>query len=61
MADSRKQSLYFPDDMLAEVETEALRTDRSKSWLMQQAWKIARPTIARLASADGSTPAPPVQ
>jgi uncharacterized small protein (TIGR04563 family) len=37
-----KQSLYFPEDMLKEVGAEAARQDRSLSWIMQQAWKIAR-------------------
>ena len=40
--DKRKQSLYFPEDMLNEIQAEANRQDRSLSWIVQQAWKIAR-------------------
>lgn len=47
MSDSRKQSLYFPVDMIEEIQAEANRQDRSLSWLVQQAWKIARNEIAR--------------
>jgi uncharacterized small protein (TIGR04563 family) len=39
--DHRKQSLYFPEEMLVEIEREAERQDRSLSWIVQQAWKIA--------------------
>ena len=40
--DKRKQSLYFPEDMLREIQEEANRQDRSLSWIVQQGWKIAR-------------------
>jgi uncharacterized small protein (TIGR04563 family) len=30
--DNRKQSLYFPEDMLEEIQREASRQDRSISW-----------------------------
>ena len=40
--DKRKQSLYFPEEMLKEIQEEANRQDRSLSWVVQQAWKIAR-------------------
>jgi uncharacterized small protein (TIGR04563 family) len=43
--DKRKQSLYFPEDMLKEIQDEATRQDRSLSWVVQQAWKIARERI----------------
>lgn len=43
--DKRKQSLYFPKVMLQEIEREALRQDRSKSWIVQQAWKRAKKDI----------------
>src|SRR5205814_567784 len=46
--DKRKQSLYFPEDMLREIQEEANRQDRSLSWIVQQAWKIARVEIGRL-------------
>ncbi|HET8732299.1 MAG TPA: TIGR04563 family protein [Anaeromyxobacteraceae bacterium] len=46
--DKRKQSLYFPDEMLREIEAEATRLDRSLSWIVQQAWKMARERMARV-------------
>ena len=45
--DRRKQSLYFPTEMLTEILSEAKRLDRSLSWVIQQAWVIARERIAR--------------
>lgn len=46
--DHRKASLYFPEDMIREIEREARRLDRSQSWLMQQAWRYAREKIFAL-------------
>jgi uncharacterized small protein (TIGR04563 family) len=48
--DHRKQSLYFPEEMLSEIERESQRQDRSLSWIVQQAWKIARTDIKRMPS-----------
>ena len=48
--DHRKQSLYFPEEMLAEIEHESERQDRSLSWIVQQAWKIARTDLKRMPS-----------
>ena len=48
--DHRKQSLYFPEEMLVEIEREAERQDRSLSWIVQQAWKIARADLKRIPS-----------
>jgi len=45
--EKRKQSLYFPDEMLREIQEEATRQDRSLSWIMQQAWRSARAQIAK--------------
>ena len=39
---ARKRSFYFPDWMTREVEAEANRLDRSVSWILQRAWKLAR-------------------
>ena len=50
--DKRKQSLYFPDDVLNEISREAIRLDRSLSWVVQQAWRIASQGVARFPSAD---------
>jgi uncharacterized small protein (TIGR04563 family) len=50
--DHRKQSLYFPEEMLLEIQREATRQDRSLSWVVQQAWKIARADIRRMPSVN---------
>ena len=50
--DKRKQSLYFPEEMLAEIQAEARRQDRSLSWIVQQAWRIARGEILKIPSTD---------
>ncbi len=56
--DKRKQSLYFPEEMLREIQHEANRQDRSMSWIVQQAWKVARGEITRFPSVNDvlSTP-----
>ncbi len=51
-ADKRKQSLYFPEDMLKEIQDEANRQDRSLSWIVQQAWRIARGEIKKFPSVN---------
>lgn len=38
----RKVTLYFRDEVLAETQREAVRQDRSISWIIQAAWKLAR-------------------
>lgn len=50
--DKRKQSLYFPEDMLKEIQEEAARQDRSLSWVVQQAWRIARSEIMKFPSVN---------
>ena len=49
-SDKRKQSLYFPEQMLKEIQEEAARQDRSLSWIVQKAWKIARRDILKYPS-----------
>lgn len=51
-SDKRKQSLYFPEAMLLEIQQEATRLDRSLSWVMQRAWKLARADIRKLPSVN---------
>lgn len=51
-SDKRKQSLYFPEDMLKEIQEEAARQDRSLSWIVQKAWKIARKEILKYPSVN---------
>ncbi len=50
--DNRKQSLYFPEDMLDEIQKEATRQDRSLSWIVQQAWRVARGDIKKFPSVN---------
>jgi len=50
--DNRKQSLYFPEDMLEEIQREATRQDRSISWIVQQAWRVARGDIRKMPSVN---------
>jgi uncharacterized small protein (TIGR04563 family) len=53
--DKRKQSLYFSEDMLAEIQAEAKRLDRSLSWIVQQAWARARARMKAVpATNDGA-------
>ena len=54
--DKRKQSLYFPEDMLREIQIEANRQDRSLSWIVQQAWRLARTEIMRFPSVNEVSP-----
>jgi uncharacterized small protein (TIGR04563 family) len=51
-SDKRKQSLYFPETMLAEIKDEAARLDRSLSWVVQRAWKLARNDIRKIPSVN---------
>jgi uncharacterized small protein (TIGR04563 family) len=53
VSDKRKQSLYFPEEMLREIGAEATRQDRSLSWIVQKAWKSARKDIMAMPSAEG--------
>jgi uncharacterized small protein (TIGR04563 family) len=55
-SDKRKQSLYFPEEMLKEIAAEATRQDRSLSWIVQKAWKAARKDIMNIPSAEGLPP-----
>ena len=56
--DKRKQSLYIPDDMLNEISGEAIRLDRSLSWMVQRAWRVASGEVARFPSVDHLIAAP---
>jgi uncharacterized small protein (TIGR04563 family) len=58
MSDARKQSLYFPEDMLREMQQEAIRLDRSLSWVVQRAWRVARERIATVPGSGVAAPPP---
>ena len=51
-SDKRKQSLYFPENILEEIAKEATRQDRSLSWIVQKAWKLARKDIMKYPSVN---------
>ena len=53
---SRRQALYFPSEMLEEIQRESHRQDRSISWHIQQAWKIARTDLRRVPSTTDFVP-----
>ena len=50
--DKRKQSLYFPEDMLEDIRQEANRLDRSLSWIVQRCVRVALPEIRKLPSVN---------
>ena len=50
----QKHSFYFPDWMSREVDAEAARLDRSTSWILQRAWKVARAEVARIERSGSS-------
>lgn len=52
--DKRKRSLYFPDTILREMQGEARRQERSLSWIVQYAWRLARNELMRLPSVGSS-------
>jgi uncharacterized small protein (TIGR04563 family) len=56
MSDTRKQSLYFPVEVLQQVQEEAIRLDRSLAWVVQRAWRIAREQVATLPGSVAAEP-----
>ena len=50
--DKRKQSLYFPESMLQDIQHEATRLDRSLSWIVQRCVKLGIPEIRKLPSVN---------
>ena len=54
----RKVTLYFNSGMLAETQKEAIRQDRSVSWIIQAAWKISREEVRKLPSVAGLPTSP---
>jgi len=50
--EKKKQSLYFPVEMLDEMQREADRQERPLSWIMQQAWKLSRDRIMTYPAVD---------
>jgi uncharacterized small protein (TIGR04563 family) len=52
-APKKKVTLYFSAAMLEETQREAIRQDRSISWIIQAAWKISRDEVRKLPSIEG--------
>jgi uncharacterized small protein (TIGR04563 family) len=55
----KKVTLYFSSGMLDETQHEAIRQDRSISWIIQAAWRIAREEVQRLPGYGGQSGAEP--
>jgi uncharacterized small protein (TIGR04563 family) len=60
----KKVTLYFSAAMLEETQREAIRQDRSISWIIQAAWRMSRDEVRKLPSVAGlaaaaSAPPPP--
>jgi uncharacterized small protein (TIGR04563 family) len=49
-SDKRKQSLYFPELMLKDLQQEADRLERSLSWVVQRCVRAGLPTLEKLPS-----------
>jgi uncharacterized small protein (TIGR04563 family) len=49
----KKVTLYFSGGVLTETQHEAIRQDRSISWIIQAAWRIARDEVRRLPDYSG--------
>jgi uncharacterized small protein (TIGR04563 family) len=60
MSRGLRLSLYFPADMLQEIQGEARRLRRSVSWIVQRAWKMAHADrgAPRTASAESTKDVP---
>ena len=57
MSQKRKVTLYFNSAMLAETQKEAIRQDRSVSWIIQAAWRIARDEVKKMPATGLAIPA----
>jgi uncharacterized small protein (TIGR04563 family) len=51
----KKVTLYFSSAVLGETHQEAIRQDRSISWILQAAWRLAREEVRRLPSYGGQS------
>lgn len=52
MNEHRKQTIYFTTSMIKEIREEAKRQQRPFSWILQQAWLIARSSIMNAPSVE---------
>lgn len=51
-------TVYFPADMMAEIQAEAERQERSASWIVQQAWMRGKSQVYKLM--PGGPEIPPI-
>jgi uncharacterized small protein (TIGR04563 family) len=56
----KKVTLYFNAAMLAETQREAIRQDRSISWIIQACWRLAKDEVRRLPSVAPGAKTPPL-
>lgn len=47
---AKKMSIVLPEEVAEEIKHEAERQDRSMSWILQQAWRIAQPQMLQFPS-----------
>lgn len=52
MAAKKKITFYLSEEMLLETKQEALRQDRSLSWILEVAWQIARERLQGMPGID---------
>ncbi len=52
MAAKKKLTLYFSEDLLEDAKLEAERQDRSISWVLEQAWRMARERMKHVPGVD---------
>ena len=55
----KKVTLYFSSAMLEETQREAIRQDRSISWIIQAAWRMSRDEVRKLPGVAGLATPPP--
>jgi uncharacterized small protein (TIGR04563 family) len=48
----KKLTLYFPEEMVETTKQEALRQDRSVSWVFEMAWKMSQDKIQSMPGID---------
>jgi uncharacterized small protein (TIGR04563 family) len=54
--DKQRLYLYLPIEVVAEIDEVAKRLDRSRSWVVQRAWKVARESLGQLPALPGAKP-----
>lgn len=45
-----KISIYLPSEVLEEIDAEAKRLDRTRSWMLKQAWKLSKQKMSEMPS-----------